>query len=181
MGELSSEALAAVYGGVVGGVLGITGALMGAVVQNRLKRVGKVRGQIVSMGSGGSPNSDEVTLHAEVWFYNEEEVSIGIRDIIVRYYRRGEAVGALPLRYEGETETIRSLDLPPRKWVRLKVEQAVAGEQGRDMQRSEELEIYWVYASGKVETRKSTGGWDEGRIRVFRQRVRNAIDALRGR
>jgi len=51
---LSSEALAAIYGGIVGGVFGIIGALLGAVVQNRLKRVGKVRGQIVRMGHGGS-------------------------------------------------------------------------------------------------------------------------------
>jgi hypothetical protein len=52
---LSSEVLAAIYGGIVGGVLGITAALLGAVVQNRLKRVGKGRASIVSIGSVRTP------------------------------------------------------------------------------------------------------------------------------
>jgi hypothetical protein len=76
---LTSDALAAVYGGIVGGTLGITGALLATFVQRWLQRRGKIRGVIISHGSGGS-GTTTTRFNAEVAFYNDEELRIGIRE-----------------------------------------------------------------------------------------------------
>lgn len=179
--QLSGDVLAAIYGGVVGGVLGITGALLGAVVQRRLQKVGKVRATIVSTGTGGGPDPNTVRFVAEVWFYNEKEVSIRIHNLVLRYLNRaGDHVGALPLMREGESEPIRYLNLPAREYVRLHAEGSLQGEQAREMQKSTEMELIWTYPSGKEELRSSKTGWDEDRVRRFGRRIARAFAVLRG-
>jgi hypothetical protein len=136
----------------------------------------------VGRGSGGGQDPNTVRFFAEVWFYNEKEVSIGIHNLIVRYLNKaGDHVGALPLVREGETEPIRYLNLPPREYVRLHAEGTAQGEQAREMQKSTELELFWTYPSGKEETRSSITGWDEDRMRRFGRRITRAVPVLRGR
>jgi hypothetical protein len=78
-GGLSGEALAAIYGGVVGGILGITGAMLATFVQSWLRRLGKIRGVLISHGRGDGDQPGTTRFTAEAAFYNEKELRIGIR------------------------------------------------------------------------------------------------------
>jgi hypothetical protein len=105
--SLSPEALAAIYGGIVGGALGIGGALLATLVQKWLQRVGKIRGVLISHGRGGGDQPGTTRFTAEVAFYNEKELRIGIREPYVVYLKSGKNVGAVHLRREGEEVPIR--------------------------------------------------------------------------
>jgi hypothetical protein len=181
-GGLSSETLAAIYGGVVGGVLGITGAVLATFVQNWLQRLGKIRGVIISHGQGTDVNQPGNTrFTAEVAFYNDKPLRIGIREPYLVYLKAGEPVGSVHFRREGEVVPIRFLDLPPREWVNLRGESSRAEPAARRMAEADNKELTWWLPSGKRETREPTGDWDVSRVRRFASRVAEAYRVLRGR
>lgn len=91
------------------------------LVLSWLRRLGKIRGVLISHGRGGDSDLPGNTRFVvEVTFYNEKRLRIGIREPYVVYLKSGENVGAVHLQREGEDGPVRFLDLPPREWVHLR-------------------------------------------------------------
>jgi hypothetical protein len=164
------------------GVLGITGAMLATFAQSWLRRLGKIRGVLISHGRGGGDGQPGTTrFNVEVAFYNEKELRIGIREPYVVYLKSDELGGAVHPRREGDDIPIRFLDLPPREWVNLRGEAFHNEDVARKMAEADQLELTWWMPSGKKETRVPTGDWDVNWLRRFGSRAVEAYRVLRGR
>ena len=179
---LTNDALAAIYGGVVGGILGITGALLATFIQRWLQRMGRIRGVIISHSRASLAGQPGVTrFTADVAFYNEKELRIGIREPHLIYLKSGRPVGHISFQHEGEEVPIRFLDLPPREWVNLRGEDYLTGDDAQRMEESDQLRLTWWLPSGKRETREFIGAFDVNWMRRVASRIADAIRVLRGR
>jgi hypothetical protein len=117
---MTPQAVAAIYGGLVGGVLAMIGVLAGMALESRLQRRGKLRcivsdWELTDVGPLG-----QAFCSFEVYLFNERLLATGLRDVSVVFYRDGEQGWEYLLKDRASSESLRVLDLPPRRWVHVR-------------------------------------------------------------
>ena len=117
---MTPQAVAAIYGGLVGGVLAMIGVLAGMALESRLQRRGKLRcivsdWELTDVGPLG-----QAFCSFEVYLFNERLLATGLRDVSVVFYRDGEQGWGYLLKDRASSESLRVLDLPPRQWVHVR-------------------------------------------------------------
>ena len=120
---MTTQAVAAIYGSLVGGVLAMIGVLAGMALERRLQSRGKLRcivsdWELMDVGSLG-----QAFCSFEVYLFNERILATGLRDVSVVFYRDGEQGWGYLLKDRASSERLRVIDLPPavgaRETVRL--------------------------------------------------------------
>ena len=135
---MSSEAATAIYGALVGGVLGMVGVLVGMLVERHLRERGQVRCVISNWeltAAGSRPLGQEKAVCSfEVDLFNEKPSATGLRDVSVVFLREdgeGQMIG--PLRSSDSDEEVGVLNLPPRRWMRGSLYALFEGEEAREI------------------------------------------------
>ncbi len=177
--SLSSEAVAAIYGGIAGGIVGGTLAIAATVVGQWLaqwfRRRGKVRCFVPHTTrpqphtSPREPLNYAITFSFPLWFFNEKETAIGIAELVLTFSKGGEQLAMAYIKEKGSNTPLRTLDLPPRKWVFKEIEfetgiaqETLATQRDEDPATFEELRLNWSYPTGKEESQViPTTGHDE--------------------
>jgi hypothetical protein len=117
---MTPQAVAAIYGGLVGGVLAMIGVLAGMALERRLQSRGKLRcivsdWELTDVGALG-----QAFCSFEVYLFNERILATGLRDVSVVFYGDSEQGWGYLLKDRASSESLRVLDLPPRRWVHVR-------------------------------------------------------------
>ena len=117
---MSPQAVAAVYGGLVGGVLAIVGVVAGMLLERHLQGRGKLRCVLSEWELTEVEPLQRALCSFEVYLFNERLLATGLRDICVAFHLEGKEEVLYPLKRSATAESLSLLDLPPRRWVRVK-------------------------------------------------------------
>ncbi len=130
---MSSLAAAAIYGGLVGGVLALIGVLAGMVLQSRLQRRGKLRCVVSDWELTDVGPLGQAFCSLEVYLFNERLLATGLRDVSVAFYLDGEQGWGCLLKDRATSESLRVLDLPPRQWVHVRPYAMFEGTEAQEL------------------------------------------------
>ena len=114
---MSPQAVAAIYGGLVGGVLAMIGVLAGMFLESRLQRHGKLRCVVSNWELTEVTPLGQAFCTFEVYLFNESILATGLRDISIAFYQDSESELVCSLKDRPSAQSFRVLDLPPRRWV----------------------------------------------------------------
>jgi hypothetical protein len=182
----------ALWGAIVGGIIGIVATVVGQVADRLLGRRGKVR-CFVPYASREPPHTSPnhplnyvVTFRFPLYFYNEKEVDIGIGELVMVFYKGGVESARSYLQEKDSDTYIRALSLPARQWVYKEIEfetgiaqAALTPSRQEAPETWEETTLTWSYPTGKTETRiiPTMGQDDPWRTHIARRRAqRRALD-----
>ena len=158
---MSPEITAAVYGGLVGGVIAMIGVLLGVLVERQLQWRGKVRCVVsdwnLSFLQAGELN--QAMCSFEVNLFNEKPLATGLRDVrVVFVWDDGEEiVGRLRdvLLREGVT-----LNLPPREWVQASLHGRFDDQEARKLHSFRRAEFVGYLPDGRAFRQRIIGRKD---------------------
>jgi hypothetical protein len=117
---MTPQVAAAIYGGLVGGVLAMIGVFAGMALESRLQRRGKLRCVVSDWELTDVGPLGQAFCSFEVYLFNERLWATGLRDVSVVFYRDGEQGWEYLLKDRASSASLRVLDLPPRKWVHVR-------------------------------------------------------------
>jgi hypothetical protein len=162
---MSSQAAAAIYGGLVGGVLAMIGVLAGMLLESRLQRRGKLRcvvsdWELTEVGSLG-----QAFCSFEVYLFNERLLATGLRDVSVVFYRDGEEGLICLLKDHTSSESLRVLDLPPRRWVHARPYSMFEGNEAQKLKGLRRVELVGRFPDGSEFRQKILAREDFGATR----------------
>jgi hypothetical protein len=67
----------------------------------------------------------------EVYLFNERLLATGLRDVSVAFHRDGEEELVCSLKDRASAQSLRVLDLPPRRWVHARPYAFFEGEEAQ--------------------------------------------------
>lgn len=157
--EVSSDAIAALLGAVVGSIIGglfaISGTLGAQYFQYWLRRKGKVRCFVLSLRTS-YPEPNFVNFSFPLHFHNHKEVAVSISDLVLTIWHEGKCLVRTPVADRVSGEVITYLDLPPRETARRWAEiQFPLHEDTVNRIRSADKRMFrvsWTYTTGSRET-----------------------------
>ncbi|MGH3106486.1 MAG: hypothetical protein ACRDM3_04725 [Rubrobacteraceae bacterium] len=117
---MTPQAVAAIYGGLVGGVLAMIGVLAGMALERRLQSRGKLRCIVSDWDLTDVGSLGKAFCSFEVYLFNERILATGLRDVSVVFYRDGEQGWGYLLKDRASSESLRVINLPPRQWVHVR-------------------------------------------------------------
>jgi hypothetical protein len=130
---MTPQAVAAIYGGLVGGVLAMIGVLAGMALESRLQRRGKLRCVVSDWELTDVGPLGQAFCSFEVYLFNERLLATGLRDVSVVFYREGEQGWVYLLKDRASSESLRVLDLPPRQWVHVRPYALFEGKEAQEL------------------------------------------------
>lgn len=164
---MSTEATAAVYGALVGGVLAIFGVLAGMFVARYLERRVVLRcvisGWELTFLEGGPlgdgeeaafPGVDQAEYSFEVAIFNEDRLPTGLRGVCAALLRDDERELICDLEDPASLRKVEVLNLPPRQWVHARLRGRFEGEETRTLRRLRRADFVGYLPDGKVFRRK---------------------------
>jgi hypothetical protein len=135
---VSAEAMIAVVliGCVVGGTIGVAGALVGLVVGQRFREMPRVKCVAsdwdLTVYEGAGPLGRAVCSF-EVDLFNEGALATGLRSPRVAFDGEdGARVAVVRLKDASSKRDLWALDLPPRKWAHASVYALLEGDEAQD-------------------------------------------------
>jgi hypothetical protein len=128
---MNLQATAVIYGGLVGGVLGMIGVLAGMLLERHLQGRGKVRCVVSDWEVTEVEPLDQAYCSFEVYLFNERLLATGLRDVSVVLYRDGEEGWVCLLKERITAEKLQVLDLPPRRWVHVRPYATFEGQEAQ--------------------------------------------------
>jgi len=158
---MSSEATAALYGALAGGVIAIVGValatvgvLVGVLIERRLRENKKVR----CVASGWEMTEAEplgwAACSFEVELFNERPSPTGLRGVCVEFLRDGGQPTVGRLRLPASTEVLGVLNLPPQQWVRMSLHAFFEGQEARSLTDFQRADFVGYFPDGRVFRRK---------------------------
>jgi hypothetical protein len=138
---MTPQAVAAIYGGLVGGVLAMIGVLAGMALESRLQRGGKVRCVVSDWELTDVGPLGQAYCSCEVYLFNERLLAMGLRDVSVVFYRDGEQRWVYLLKDRASSESLRVLDLPPRQWVHVRPYALFEGKEVQELNGLRQVEL----------------------------------------
>jgi hypothetical protein len=139
------ETLATLTGAVIGGLL----AVLGVMVQHRLRRQGKLRCVISDFKWEHDVDGNDpwgYTFYIKV--FNEQEVGTGVRDVDVKFLSDNEKVATDRPRDTASGYHADYLNFPPREWVVRKLKagdiRVVAKSEAYNQPREENVDAWRV-------------------------------------
>lgn len=130
---MTSQAVAAIYGGLVGGVLAMIGVLVGMALESRLQRRGKLRCVVSDWEFTDVGPLGKAFCSFEVYLFNERLLATGLRDVSVVFYRDDEQGWVYLLKDRASSDSLRVLDLPPRQWVHVRPYALFEGKEAQEL------------------------------------------------
>ncbi len=151
---MTPQATAAIYGGLVGGVLAMIGVMAGMLLERRLQRQGKLRcvvsdWELTEVGPLG-----QAFCSFEAYLFNERLLATGLRDVSVVFYRYGEQGRVYLLKDRASSESLRVLDLPPRQWVHVRPYAMFEGKEAQTLTGLRRVELIGHLPNGSEFTQK---------------------------
>jgi hypothetical protein len=145
---MTPQAVAAVYGGLVGGVLAMIGVLAGMALESRLQRRGKLRCVVSDWELTDVGPLGQAFCSFEVYLFNERLLATGLRDVSVVFYRDGEQGWVYLLKDRASSENLRVLDLPPRHWVHVRPYALFEGKEAQELTGLRRVELLGCFPDG---------------------------------
>ncbi len=145
---MSPQAAAAIYGSLVGGVLAMVGVLAGMLLERRLQRQGKVRCVVSDWELTEVGALKQAFCSFEVYLFNERLLATGLRDVSVAFYRDGEQGRVYLLKDRASSESLKVLDLPPRRWVHVRPYAMFEGKEAQTLAGLRRVELVGCLPNG---------------------------------
>jgi hypothetical protein len=130
---MSPQAVAAVYGGLIGGVLATAGVVAGMLIERYLQERGKLRCVLSGWELAEVEPLQRALCSFEVYLFNERILATGLHDVSVAFHLDGEQEVVYPLKRSTTAETLSVLDLPPRRWVHVRPYALFEGQEARKL------------------------------------------------
>jgi hypothetical protein len=147
--EMSPEVAAAVYGGLVGGVLAMFGVLAGMFVERRLQECGKVRCIVSDWDLREAGPLGRAVCSFEVDLFNERHSPTGLRDIYVTFLRDDEQRPIVRLKDSVSHENLEVMNLPSRRWVHANLYAFFKGEELQTLSDFRRVELVGYFPDGR--------------------------------
>ncbi len=157
---MNLQATAVIYGGLVGGVLGIIGVLVGMLLERHLQGRGKLRCVVSDWELTEVGPLDRAFCSFEVYFFNERHLATGLRDVSVVLYRDGEEGLVCLLKDRITSEQLKVLDLPPRRWVHMRPYAMFEGKEAQRLTGLRLVELVGRFPNGSEFRQKVMGRED---------------------
>jgi hypothetical protein len=138
---MTPQAVAAVYGGLVGGVLAMIGVLAGMALESRLQRRGKLRCVVSDWELTDVGPLGQAFCSFEVYLFNERLLATGLRDVSVVFSRDGQQGSVYLLKDRASSESLKVLDLPPRQWVYVRPYALFEGKEAQELTGPRQVEL----------------------------------------
>src|ERR671932_2895821 len=145
---MNLPATAVIYGGLVGGVLGMIGVLAGMLLERHLQGRGKVRCVVSDWEVTEVEPLDQAFCSFEVYLFNERLLATGLRDVSVAFYRDGEQGRVYLLKDRASSESLKVLDLPPRRWVHVRPYAMFEGKEAQTLAGLRRVELVGCLPDG---------------------------------
>ena len=145
---MTPQVAAAIYGGLVGGVLAMIGVLAGMALESRLQRRGKLRCVVSDWELTDVGPLGQAFCSFEVYLFNERLWATGLRDVSVVFYRDGEQGWVYLLKDRASSENLRVLDLPPRHWVHVRPYALFEGKEAQELTGLRRVELLGCFPDG---------------------------------
>jgi hypothetical protein len=157
---MNPQATAVIYGGLVGGVLGMIGVLAGMLIERYLQGRGKLRCVVSEWELTEVGPLDRTFCSFEVYLFNERLLATGLRDVSVVLYRDGEERLVCLLKERATSEKLEVLDLPPRRWVHTRPYAMFEGAEAQRLTGLRRVELVGRFPDGREFKQKVVGRQD---------------------
>lgn len=135
--QVSAELAAIVIlgGCAVGGVIGVTGVLVGLLVGRRFRELPRVRCVVTDwkLAFDKVGTAPRAVCSFEIDLFNEGQLATGVRGISVSL-RVDERALVERLMDAASREPLWTIDLPPRRWAHASAYAVLDGEEARELE-----------------------------------------------